>query len=342
MTLSAEIPLPAPSDASRPAGVSMPDTSRASVAELLRHLVEQAREWQDQLAAEPAEGQQPAGAADAVSAVRPAEDTSVTQQWQATPEPHPDGQPDVTSGFGRAWPAGAELPTIALAQGQLEVRSRLKALVDSATESLIWSRQGAGAHNWGGIRAVSAQTCRSLDVRVLLRLAQPDVPTAVQVWQRATWQGAEVRVLPPDGSAIEFLVVDGRTACLASLDQNAEPTLREITDPALVTVLTGAFTLAWSGAAKLDEAEALSELLDSDVTRAVLEMLVEGAKDETIARTIGISLRTCRRHAATIMSALTSVSRFQAGYHLGRANGIATALRELPGMATVAVPGLAD
>ena len=72
-------------------------------------------------------------------------------------------------------------------------------------------------------------------------------------------------------------------------------------------------------------------------------MLVDGAKDETIARTLGISLRTCRRHAATIMSALTSTSRFQAGYRLGRASAMADMLcQQIPAADSAAALGRAQ
>lgn len=270
-------------------------TSRGHVAELLRHLVDQARELQDQLADEQPDAGRPA----------------IADQPAAVPE----------------------LPGAVVARGQLEVRARLKTLVESATRSLSWSRHGLGAVQWGGIRTISAQTSRSLEVRVLLGLDRADIATAVRTWQKCTWQGTHLRVLPPGGTPVEFLVVDGAHACLSSLDEHGEPVLREITDPAIVQSLTSSFALAWAGAAELDETENLAGLLEAPVTRAVLRMLVDGAKDETIARTAGISLRTCRRHAAAIMSALTSTSRFQAGYNLGRAHAMA----DLLGQETTAV-----
>lgn len=42
-------------------------------------------------------------------------------------------------------------------------------------------------------------------------------------------------------------------------------------------------------------------------------MLAAGAKDETIARELGVSLRTCRRHIAEMMRMTGAGSRFQAG-----------------------------
>ncbi|HEY7177323.1 MAG TPA: helix-turn-helix transcriptional regulator [Micromonosporaceae bacterium] len=45
----------------------------------------------------------------------------------------------------------------------------------------------------------------------------------------------------------------------------------------------------------------------------IVQLLADGAKDETIARALGMSVRTCRRHIADIMRRLDAVSRFQAG-----------------------------
>ncbi|WP_162931263.1 helix-turn-helix transcriptional regulator [Streptomyces sporangiiformans] len=52
---------------------------------------------------------------------------------------------------------------------------------------------------------------------------------------------------------------------------------------------------------------------EADPKLAILRMLSEGAKDEQVARRLGLSLRTCRRHIADVMSNVGAVSRFQAG-----------------------------
>ena len=51
----------------------------------------------------------------------------------------------------------------------------------------------------------------------------------------------------------------------------------------------------------------------SELTQAILGQLATGAKDELIARRLGMSVRTCRRHIAAIMLHLRAESRFQAG-----------------------------
>ena len=47
--------------------------------------------------------------------------------------------------------------------------------------------------------------------------------------------------------------------------------------------------------------------------RLLLDQLARGAKDEQIARTLGLSLRTVRRRVAELLDDLEASSRFQAG-----------------------------
>jgi DNA-binding NarL/FixJ family response regulator len=50
-----------------------------------------------------------------------------------------------------------------------------------------------------------------------------------------------------------------------------------------------------------------------DLRRLLLLQLADGAKDEQIARTLGLSLRTVRRRIADLLIELGVDSRFQAG-----------------------------
>lgn len=46
--------------------------------------------------------------------------------------------------------------------------------------------------------------------------------------------------------------------------------------------------------------------------------MTKGYKDEMVARRLGMSVRTCRRHIAEITEQLEATSRFQAGYNAAR------------------------
>jgi DNA-binding CsgD family transcriptional regulator len=84
-----------------------------------------------------------------------------------------------------------------------------------------------------------------------------------------------------------------------------------VRQPSLVLALTMLFELTWDLASPvpgLDHGEARP-----DLRRFLLEAMAEGAQDEQIARTLGISLRTVRRRVAALMAELGADSRFQAG-----------------------------
>lgn len=79
----------------------------------------------------------------------------------------------------------------------------------------------------------------------------------------------------------------------------------------LVEALTLLFEMLWDRAVpvpELDRGEARP-----DLRRLLLMQLADGAKDEQIARTLGISLRTVRRRIADLLIELGVDSRFQAG-----------------------------
>lgn len=55
------------------------------------------------------------------------------------------------------------------------------------------------------------------------------------------------------------------------------------------------------------------ELVAKELDQTIIQLLGTGLKDEAIARRVGMSLRTTRRHIADIMKLLGAESRFQAG-----------------------------
>lgn len=79
----------------------------------------------------------------------------------------------------------------------------------------------------------------------------------------------------------------------------------------LVEALTLLFELMWERAAPVPDLD-LGEARP-DLRRFLLQQLAAGAKDEQIARTLGISLRTVRRRVARLLIELGVDTRFQAG-----------------------------
>lgn len=83
-----------------------------------------------------------------------------------------------------------------------------------------------------------------------------------------------------------------------------------IRQPALVQVIIELFDLHWQRGV---EVPGLGTAAAADGDRQLVELLAAGAKDEQIARALGVSLRTVRRRVAALLADLGVRSRFQAG-----------------------------
>ena len=87
----------------------------------------------------------------------------------------------------------------------------------------------------------------------------------------------------------------------------------------LVAYLCEIFEQEWAHARPfVVAAEEGLERVAQEIDRTIVELLAAGLKDETIARRLGMSLRTARRHIADIMQQLGADSRFQAGVAAAR------------------------
>ena len=113
----------------------------------------------------------------------------------------------------------------------------------------------------------------------------PEVPTRMAIF------GSEAAVLP------EIWGTTGGSRLL-------------IRQPAMVSACIAYFDQLWSHAVTTPGFG--TELALDDRTQ-LLELLAGGAKDEQIARTMGVSLRTVRRRIASLLAELGVDSRFQAG-----------------------------
>lgn len=150
---------------------------------------------------------------------------------------------------------------------------------------------------------------RGVRMRTLYQhTARRHVPTQEYVAQ-VTAAGAEVRTLTELFG--RMLVFDREVALLPHrLSLDAAIVVRE---PSTVLFLCGVFDRAWSSADPYAPLRQWDDSLD-DVKQAIVRLLTEGMKDEMIARRLGMSLRTCRKHVAELMELLGASSRFQAGY----------------------------
>jgi DNA-binding CsgD family transcriptional regulator len=121
--------------------------------------------------------------------------------------------------------------------------------------------------------------------------------------------GEQVRVI---GHLPTRMIVIGSTHAVLPepLGYADEPRVL-VRQPALVAALALWFEALWEQASPVRELDLGNAR--PDLRKFVLEQLAVGAKDEQIARNLGISLRTARRRVADVMTELGVDTRFQAG-----------------------------
>jgi hypothetical protein len=170
-----------------------------------------------------------------------------------------------------------------------------------------------------------ARSGTSVRTLIAMRPAAPEGASFGDLWRDC---GAEIRVA--DRSAVpprDLIIVDRRPVAVAWRCDDNRLRVETVTEPAMVVMLRTLWDLLWAQALPLETAARFEKLSGDQVKRVILEQLSAGAKDEVIARSLDISLRTCRRHIAEILSATGATSRFQAGARLARA-GVLDQLRK--------------
>ncbi|WP_370345916.1 LuxR C-terminal-related transcriptional regulator [Catenulispora sp. EB89] len=124
--------------------------------------------------------------------------------------------------------------------------------------------------------------------------------------------GAQVRTSP---TLPQRLFISDRRIAVVPLD----PTVRGrgtavVTAPGVIASLLELFETVWRNAAPLDVGKPVDAHTGlSDTERTLLNLLADGATDETAAKKLGISLRTVRRIMADLMQRLDAGLRFEAG-----------------------------
>lgn len=131
--------------------------------------------------------------------------------------------------------------------------------------------------------------------------------------------GAQVRT--SGAPLIRLLAFDQSTAVISSQDDPMAAIV--VRDPSIVRFIVSVFEYMWVDAdpfpveTRKEEARAVTDKHKATIIRK----LVDGATDDVIARELGMSVRTCRRHIAEIMKEIGAKTRMNAGYLLGlRAN----------------------
>jgi sugar-specific transcriptional regulator TrmB/DNA-binding CsgD family transcriptional regulator len=91
-----------------------------------------------------------------------------------------------------------------------------------------------------------------------------------------------------------------------------------VTEPRVVSFLYRYYNHAWNTAYPFTAADNFPATAANGLQASILDCLALGLTDEVIARRLGMSVRTCRRHIAELLTMLNSTSRFQAGVEAAR------------------------
>ncbi len=128
--------------------------------------------------------------------------------------------------------------------------------------------------------------------------------------------GEDVRIL---GQVPTRLAILGASAALIP-ERLGVPDDRRLVlrQPALVAAVTWMFEGLWDRALPIPGLDGRGHHEETDDRAAALGQLAAGAKDEQIARALGLSVRTVRRRVADLLDELGAVSRFQAGAEASR------------------------
>jgi DNA-binding CsgD family transcriptional regulator len=218
-----------------------------------------------------------------------------------------------------ATPAGGGDPapsTVEYLVGAMEVRGFLKTAGDACRDELLVLQ--AGVSEAGDLSQMFlVLVARGVTVRVICQhRSRADVTTRL-VMKRLTDAGVEVyTVSHVPRSAIVF---DRSLVALFGGDgADGDVTLARVRNQGIARFFLDMFNHLWESATPLEGVEFGYGTVADDLQQSIAALMAKGYTDEVVARKLGMSVRSCRRHIATLMRDLDATSRFQAGVEAAR------------------------
>ncbi len=222
--------------------------------------------------------------------------------------------------ISRAESAGGWSPQIDRESDLASIRTRLAELHSTASVELLAFDDGRPSRARKALREEAYEQSATLDREWLARggTMRTIFTEAVQydalAWaftHRPIDEGGLVRLSP--ALPMQLLIIDRKTAVVQvdPLDSSAGALF--IGEPGIVSALVDLFEIYWMHSSELDAPQGKDVERLTAQQRAVLGLLELGHKDESIARALGVSLRTASRVIAETLDLLGAESRFQAG-----------------------------
>ncbi|GGZ12477.1 helix-turn-helix transcriptional regulator [Streptomyces nitrosporeus] len=225
----------------------------------------------------------------------------------------------LTESFEPFMDISAQDPPTTHAITVLEGANRINAALDLATaecRSEVLTVQPGGGRSEDRLsealeRGLSVVD-RGVRIRTLYQHTARHSPSTLAYAERIADENVEIRTLE---ELIERLIIFDRTVAFIPATDDRQIAL-ELRHSGLVEYLAKVFEQLWARAAPLlEEIKYTPTTLGiSGVQRSIAQLLVEGHVDDSIARRLGMNVRTCRAHVAKLNAALGSNSRAQLGY----------------------------
>ncbi len=196
-----------------------------------------------------------------------------------------------------------------------EVRRELVAASRDCAEEALTMQPG-GIRRSGTLADAMTRDLAMLERGVRMRILYQHTARASlavrRYVRRVVDAGAEVRTTTEPFERL--IIFDRRVAFVPQpRTEGRTPGAVIVTQPVLVAFLRRVQENHWLGGQDFDAQEVHDEYRTDDLERSILRLMALGLKDDAVARRLGMSTRTCRRHVSSILDELGATSRFQAG-----------------------------
>ncbi|MEV0199985.1 hypothetical protein [Nonomuraea sp. NPDC050691] len=198
--------------------------------------------------------------------------------------------------------------------GSMEVRGFLKTASDACRDEVLVLQAG------GGVTGDLSETflallSRGVVVRIICQHRnRGDVSTRMRM-KRLTDAGAVVYTL---SHIPRSAVVFDRSLVVMFGAGGEEANVARVRDHGIAQFFLDLFNHLWEMATPLEGIEFGYADVADDLQQSIAALMAKGYTDEVVARKLGMSVRSCRRHIATLMRELDATSRFQAGVAAAR------------------------
>lgn len=226
--------------------------------------------------------------------------------------------------YARTGPSSEAPVPVQSVVGALEVRGCLRVAAEACRNEVLVLLSGAqdGDDLEDVARLCALLGARGVEIRIVCpHRSRADLTQRTRIKDLAG-AGAQVRTVShvPRGA----VVLDRSVALLLGSERGGEAAASRVQDADVVAFLLDTFDHLWDGATTLDSFDSGYAEVADDLQQTIAALMAKGFTDEVLARKLGMSVRTCRRHIAALLKDLDAVSRFQAGVQAARRDIVAS------------------